>query len=233
MSSFKMVVSVTLIANSKARNEIFRHKGIPRFLPKGKICQALASFLIYVRPVQILFSSIFATTGRPALSLYVFSSWDKVKHWSGDYICLLFKRWFTTWFSTSGRILGVSQWPYPNGVVEVAVNHQGPAKLRADCHRYFSNTTSVCVWIAGRKFWVGWADRAANGNRAMTDMRFLPHHHPIDTPVDLVYNIPMQTVYGNGIAIPPNSPATLDIDIDCDPLIHDLIREKFSKPMTW
>ena len=45
-------------------------------------------------------------------------------------------------------------------------------------------------------------------------MRFPPHHHPINTAVNLVYHIPMQTVYGNGIAIPPNSPATLDIDCD-------------------
>jgi hypothetical protein len=126
--------------------------------------------------------------------------------------------------------------PYPNVVVEVAVNHEGPAKLRADCYRYFSNTTSVCIWIgikvwvAGQKFWVGWADRAANGNRAMihTNMRFPPHHYPVNTPVNLVYHIPMQTVYGNGIAIPSNSPATLDIDCD---QIRDIIRE-FLEGMT-
>jgi len=43
--------------------------------------------------------------------------------------------------------------PYPNVVVEVAVNNEGPTKLRADCHRYFSNSTSVCVWV-GIKVWV-------------------------------------------------------------------------------
>ena len=110
--------------------------------------------------------------------------------------------------------------PYPNVVLEVAVNHEGPAKLRADC--YFSNTTSVCVWIgikvwvALQKFWVGWVDRSANGNQAMihSNMHFPPHHHPVNTPVNSVYHIPMQTVYGNGVAIPPNSPATLDIDCD-------------------
>ena len=120
--------------------------------------------------------------------------------------------------------------PYPNVVVEVAVNNEGPAKLKSDCHRYFSNSTSVCVWIgvkiwlAGRKFWVGWAERAPGGNRATihTNMRFLPHHHAIDTPVNLVYHIPMQTVYGNGIPIPPNSPPTLDIDCD---VIRDVIQE--------
>lgn len=45
-------------------------------------------------------------------------------------------------------------------------------------------------------------------------MRLPPHHHNINTPVNLVYHIPMQTVYGPGVAIPPNSPATLDIDCD-------------------
>jgi hypothetical protein len=54
------------------------------------------------------------------------------------------------------------------------------------------------------------------GNNAIihTNMRFPRHHHPIDTPVNLIYQISMQTVYGNGIPIPPNSPATLDIDCD-------------------
>ena len=53
-------------------------------------------------------------------------------------------------------------------------------------------------------------------------MRLPPHHHSIDTPVNLVYHIPMATVYGNGIAIPPNSPATLDIDCDA---IRGVIQE--------
>jgi len=122
--------------------------------------------------------------------------------------------------------------PYPNVVVEVAVNNEGPAKLKSDCHRYFSNTTSICVWIGvkiwlrGKKFWVGWAERAPAGNRATihTDMRFPPHHHPIDTPVNLVYHIPMQTVYGNGVPIPPTSPPTLDIDCDW---IRDVIQENW------
>src|SRR5947199_79915 len=112
--------------------------------------------------------------------------------------------------------------PYPNVVVEVAVNNEGPQKLKDDCHRYFSNTTSVCIWIGikmwvpERKFWVGWAERSPTGNRATihTNMRFPPHHHPIGTPVNLVYQIPMQTVYGVGVPIPQNSPATLDIDSD-------------------
>jgi len=45
--------------------------------------------------------------------------------------------------------------PYPNVVVEVAVNNEGPTKLQADCHRYFSNSTSVCVWI-GIEVWGYW-----------------------------------------------------------------------------
>lgn len=35
--------------------------------------------------------------------------------------------------------------PYPNVVLEVAVNHESPQKLKRDCHRYFDNGTSVCV----------------------------------------------------------------------------------------
>jgi hypothetical protein len=120
--------------------------------------------------------------------------------------------------------------PYPNVVVEVEVNHEGLTKLRADCHRYFSNSTSVCVWVgikvwvAERKFWVGWADRSEDGNRATihTNLRFPPHHHPVNTPVNLVYHIPIQTVYGNGVAIPPNSPPTLDIDCDA---IRSVVQE--------
>lgn len=124
--------------------------------------------------------------------------------------------------------------PYPNVVVEVAVNNEGPAKLEGDCHRYFSNTTSVCIWIgikvwvAGKKFWVGWAERAPTGDRATihTNMQFPPHHHPVDTPVNLVYQIPMQTVYGNGVPRPPADPATLDIDCDgIRLLIQELLEE--------
>src|SRR5947207_15851602 len=61
--------------------------------------------------------------------------------------------------------------PYPNLVVEVTVNHEGPQKLRDDMQRYFTRRTSIRVWIgvkywmAGRKFWVGWAERRPNGVR--------------------------------------------------------------------
>jgi hypothetical protein len=108
--------------------------------------------------------------------------------------------------------------PYPNVIVEVEVDREGLGTLRDDCHRYFSNTTSVCIWIgikvwvASRKFWVAWAERSANGNDAVIHSN--SRIHPVDTPVNLIYHIPMQTVYGNGIPIPPNSPATLDIDCD-------------------
>jgi Uma2 family endonuclease len=117
--------------------------------------------------------------------------------------------------------------PYPNLVVEVAVNHESPTKLMEDCHRYFHNSTSIRVWIGikvwivGRKFWVGWGERNVAGNRALihTSMRLPPHCSSIQTPVNLVYHIPMATVYGPGIAMPPNSPATLDIDCDALRLI--------------
>ena len=117
--------------------------------------------------------------------------------------------------------------PYPHVVVEVAVNHEGPKKLIEDCHRYFHNRTSIRVWIGikvwvvGRKFWVGWAERNAAGNRAVihTNMRFPPPSSSIQTPVSLIYQVPMATVYGPGVAMPPNSPATLNIDCEAIRLI--------------
>jgi hypothetical protein len=42
----------------------------------------------------------------------------------------------------------------------------------------------------------------------------LPNHHSIDDAVNIVYNIPMATVYGPGVAMPANSPSTLDINTD-------------------
>jgi hypothetical protein len=111
---------------------------------------------------------------------------------------------------------------YPNLVVEVAVNHEGPRKLKEDCHRYFHPSTSVCVWVGikvwvtGRKFWVGWAERAPAGDRGIihTTMRFPPHHTTIDVPCGIVYSIPMATIYGPGIPIPAGSLANLEINCD-------------------
>src|SRR5437667_9514353 len=59
--------------------------------------------------------------------------------------------------------------PYPNIVVEVAVNHESPDKLIDYANKYFSALSSVRVWIAvkvclaGKKFWVGWGERATTG----------------------------------------------------------------------
>jgi hypothetical protein len=116
--------------------------------------------------------------------------------------------------------------PYPNVIVEVEVDSEGLETLQDDCHRYFSNTTSVCIWIGikvwaeSRKFWVAWAERSANGDSAVIHSNI--RIYSIDTPVDLIHHIPMQTVYGNGIPIPPNSPDTLEIDHD---EIRSLIQE--------
>jgi hypothetical protein len=117
--------------------------------------------------------------------------------------------------------------PYLNVIDEIAVNNEGPAQLQSDCHRYFSNATSVCLWIgikvlsAGGKFWVGWAERAPGGNRARihSDMRFPPHHHPVDMPVNVVLGFLCNQIYRTGITMSPNSPPTLDIDCDTVRLI--------------
>jgi len=43
--------------------------------------------------------------------------------------------------------------PYPNIVVEVAVNHETPDKFMRYANRYFSALSSFCFWI-GVKVWV-------------------------------------------------------------------------------
>lgn len=120
--------------------------------------------------------------------------------------------------------------PYPNVVLEVAVNHEGPNQLLDDLERYFSAMTSIRLWIGvmywkqRKKFWVGWADRKPGGVGAQlhTQFQWPPNHHDITKPTNIVYAIPMLTVFGPGIAIPPNLPPTLDIDTD-------VIRQKILK----
>ncbi len=70
----------------------------------------IAHFLIYVRPVQVLFAEMFQMPGTSAMSLYMFSSWNRSKHWTGAYLCLEFKRWYARWFPNGGNIIGISQW---------------------------------------------------------------------------------------------------------------------------
>ena len=111
---------------------------------------------------------------------------------------------------------------YPNIVVDVAVNKESPTKLLNDCQRYFSRNTSIRVWIgikywgAGRKFWVGWAERRPGGDgvRVHTGMDWPPRHHSIDEQTDIVYSIPMATVFGPNITLPPNLAQNLLIDTD-------------------
>jgi len=81
------------------------------------------------------------------------------------------------------------------------------ATARADCHRYFANSTSIVTWAREKKFWVRWAKRALAGNRPTISgtMRFPPHRSLINEPVNTIYHVPMQIVYGNGIDIPSNS----------------------------
>ena len=112
--------------------------------------------------------------------------------------------------------------PYPNLVVEVAVNNEGPQKLLSDMQRYFTRHTSIRVWIgvkfwkAVRKFWVGWAERRPNGvgGRLHTQMDWPPNHHDINVATNIVYNIPMATIYGPNIPMPPGLPPALTLDTD-------------------
>jgi hypothetical protein len=119
--------------------------------------------------------------------------------------------------------------PYPNIVVEVAVNDESPTKLMNDCQRYFTATTSVRVWIgvkywsAEKKFWVGFAQRSPGGVGATvtTQFQFPPNHHDINVPTNIVYSLPMTTVFGPGIAFPQGMAANAVLRIDTD-----IIRQK-------
>lgn len=112
--------------------------------------------------------------------------------------------------------------PHPNIVVEVAVQNESSTEIIDIMERYFSATTSVRVWIGmkvwlqDRKFWVAWAHRHPTGTGGVlqSQMQFPPHHASFDNPVNVIYSIPSQTVYGPGIALPPNSP--LNLIIDCE-----------------
>jgi hypothetical protein len=118
--------------------------------------------------------------------------------------------------------------PTASVVVEVAVNHEGPAKFMSDCQAYFAANTSTTVWIgvkvwlAGRKYWVGWAERSPTGVGAVihTQMQWPPNHSTYIVPTNIVYQIPMVTVFGADVPIPAGVPATLDIDTD---LIREVI----------
>lgn len=118
---------------------------------------------------------------------------------------------------------------YPNIVVEVAVNHESPTKLMNDCQRYFTATTSVHLWIgvkywtADKKFWVGFAVRRPGGVGAtvMSQFQFPPDHHDINVPKNIIYSVPMTTVFGPGIAFPQGMAANAVLRIDTD-----IIRQK-------
>ena len=111
---------------------------------------------------------------------------------------------------------------FPSIVIEVAVNNESPAILRDFAQRYFAASTSVRLWIgvkiwlAGNRFWVGWGERRPNGRgcRITSTMAWPPNAWSIATPVNLVYQIPIATVYGPGIPVPANAPATLDINVE-------------------
>ena len=112
--------------------------------------------------------------------------------------------------------------PTASVVLEVAVDNESPTTLQEDCHAYFGVNTSTTVWVgvkiwlAGCKFWVGWAERAPNGVGAVvhSQMQWVPNHSSFLVPCNIIYQIPMQTVFGQGIAIPPGIPATLDINVE-------------------
>jgi hypothetical protein len=112
--------------------------------------------------------------------------------------------------------------PYPNLVVEVAVNNESPTRLLGDMQRYFRRETSVRIWIgvkywtASGKFWCEWAGRrpVGLGGRLHTQMLWPPHHHDIDVATNIVYSIPMATIFGPQIPIPAALPAVLTIDTD-------------------
>ena len=112
--------------------------------------------------------------------------------------------------------------PFPSIVVEVAVNDEDPDMLQAFAQRYFAASTSirlwvgVKIWLTENRFWVGSGERRPTGTGCCltSAMAWPPNAWSITTPVNLVYQIPMATVYGPGIIIPANAPATLDVSVE-------------------
>jgi hypothetical protein len=125
-------------------------------------------------------------------------------------------------------ILDASGQTTANLVLEIVVENESPDTLMSDCDAYFGAGTSTTVWVgvkiwlAGRKFWVGWAERSATGVGALhhTQMHWVPNHTSFLNPVNIIYQIPMQTVYGAGIPVPAGAPPTLPINAE---LIHQWI----------
>ena len=115
--------------------------------------------------------------------------------------------------------------PYPNIVVEIAVNNESAMKLRNNFQRYFIATISVCLWIgikystASKKFWVGFVVRYPDGVEATITSQFqLPsNHHDINISMNIVYSMPMMTVFGLEIpflqGIADNAVLRIDIDM--------------------
>jgi len=124
--------------------------------------------------------------------------------------------------------------PYPNIVVEVAVNHESPMKLMNDCQRYFTATTSMRLWIGikywttSEKFWVGFAVRRPGGVGATvtSQFQFPPGHHDINVPTNIVYCVPMTTAFGPGIAFPQgmlaNAVLCIDTDVIRQKILHNI-----------
>jgi hypothetical protein len=111
--------------------------------------------------------------------------------------------------------------PFQSIVIDVAVNHESLAMFQRFADSYFSAHTSINVWIGvkiwieGKKYWVGWAERQAGstGCTIHSQTAWPPQHSSILTPINLIYNIPMDLVYG-AIPIPPGAPNALQIDVE-------------------
>jgi len=110
----------------------------------------------------------------------------------------------------------------PSIVAEVNVTDESPSVLLNYAQKYFSESTSVRIWVGvkvwlrSRQFWVGWGERQVNGSgcQVHSSMAWPPNSSSINTPVNIIYRIPMTMVYGPGLAMPPDAPATLDIDVE-------------------
>jgi hypothetical protein len=80
---------MTLIPNGKAKTSALREKGIPRCISLD-VSRLLVEYLVYVRPVQIMFTELFQLPGRAALSAYLFSEPERADNWDGDRVCIEF-----------------------------------------------------------------------------------------------------------------------------------------------
>jgi len=111
--------------------------------------------------------------------------------------------------------------PKASIVLEVAVTEKWD-DFMDDCQAYFRANTSiqlwvvVKVWVPVRKFWIGWAERAATGAGAVIHSQMVgtPNHTTYANPTNITYHIQVAIAFGAGVPIPAGLAVNIDIPVD-------------------